>query len=159
MEKREIINLFQNFKQETEELGKIILPIIEKYNLPPKEIIEVCQIGKFIYKLNENLQIIDKPSPPRPDFILQNNLQLIGLEHTRIFTENSEKYNRIKSLFEYSEKIFNQLFPNEKIHASITIYNDSFEYKQFQKKELANKISTYIQSLILNEKSRKARFY
>ncbi|MCY0969155.1 hypothetical protein [Chryseobacterium wangxinyae] len=158
MNKIDIESLRRDFDKERDELGKIIFPIVEKYNLPQKELIEVCQVGKFIYKLNENLSIVDKPNPPRPDFILQNNLQLIGLEHTRIFTENSEKYNRIKSLFEYSEKIFTQLFPNEKIHASITIYNDSFEYKQFQKKELANKISNYIQSLILNEKVEKPDF-
>ncbi len=158
MDKIDIEKLLHDFNKERDELGKIILPIVEKYNLPQKELIEVCQVGKFIYKLNENLSIIEKPDPPRPDFILKNYSKLIGLEHTRIFSENSKKYNQIKSLFEYSEKIFAKLYPNEKVFASINIYNDSFEYKQFQKRELAESIAQYIQSLITNQEGQKPDF-
>lgn len=158
MDKIDIENLLHDFNKERDELGKIIFPIVEKYNLPQKELIEVCQIGKFIYKLNENLFIIDKPNPPRPDFILKNHSKLIGLEHTRIFSENSEKYNRIRSLFEYSEKVFAKLYPNEKVFASISIYNDIFEYKQFEKRELAENIAQYIQSLITNQEGQKPDF-
>ena len=72
-------------KVESDGLGKIINPIIEKYNLPKKEIIEVCQIGKFIYKVDSEIIITEKPNPPRPDFIIKNDSKYIGLEHTRIF--------------------------------------------------------------------------
>jgi len=158
MYKIDIESLRRDFDKERDELGKIIFPIVEKYNLPQKELIEVCQVGKFIYKLNENLSIVDKPNPPRPDFILKNGSKLIGLEHTRIFSENSEKYNRIKSLFEYSEKVFARLYPNEKIFASISIYNDNLEYKQSQKRELAENIAQYIQSLIIDQERQKPDF-
>jgi hypothetical protein len=158
MDKINLETLFHDFNKEKNELGKIIYPIIEKYNLPQKEIIEVCQVGKFIYKLNENLSIIEKPNPPRPDFIIKNNVTLIGLEYTRIFTENSKKYNRIKSLFEYSEKVFSNLYPNENIFASISLYDDNLEYHQHQKNDLANKIARYIQSLIINQEGLKPDF-
>ncbi|SHH02811.1 hypothetical protein SAMN05421866_1873 [Chryseobacterium oranimense] len=158
MDKINIESLLHDFNKERDELGKIIFPIVERYNLPQKELIEVCQVGKFIYKLNENLVILDKPNPPKPDFILKNHSKLIGLEHTRIFSENSEKYNRIRSLFEYSEKVFAKLYPNETVFASINIYNDSFEYKQSQKRELAENIAQYIQSLITNQERQKPDF-
>ena len=131
-------------KNERDALGKIIQPIISKYNLSQKEIIEVCQIGKFVYKLDGGLCILEKSNPPRPDFILQHQTKLIGLEHTRIFTENAENYNRTKSIIEYSEDFYKLLFPEDKVHAIISIVGDNIDYKQNQKKEIAREIAHYV---------------
>jgi hypothetical protein len=131
-------------KVESEGLGKIINPIIEKYNLPKKEIIEVCQIGKFIYKVDSEIIITEKPNPPRPDFIIKNDSKYIGLEHTRIFTENALNYNRIISILEYSEEIYKSLHPNDKVHGIVSIVDDKLDYKQSQKKEIATEIAEYI---------------
>ncbi|MDM1035328.1 hypothetical protein HXZ91_12770 [Myroides odoratimimus] len=95
--------LIETSKTEREVLGRIINPIIEKFNLPQKEILEVCQIGKFVYKIDCEINIIDKPKPPRPDFIIEYDSKLVGLEHTRIFSDNAGNYNRTKSIIEYSE--------------------------------------------------------
>jgi hypothetical protein len=154
----EINNIIKNFYKEKDELGKIVNPIIEKYNLADKEIIEVCQIGKFIYKIKESLEIIEKPDPPRPDFLIKHNSRIIGLEHTRIFAENPEKYNRIISLFKYAEQIYSNLFQNENIFASISIVNDEIKFNQNEKKKIATDIANYIFALKNNKTYEKPKF-
>ncbi len=142
-----IKELIKNAKTEKEGLGKIIYPIIEKYNLQKKEILEVCQIGKFVYKIDNEIVITEKPNPPRPDFVIQFESKLIGLEHTRIFTENATNYNRINSVLEYSEEIYKGMFPLDKVHAIIEIVDDKLDYKQNQKKEIATEIAKYVKSV------------
>ncbi len=139
-----IKDLISNAKTEREALGKIINPIISKYNLPKKEILEVCQIGKFVYKIDSDISIAEKPNPPRPDFIIQHQSKLVGLEHTRIFTKNAENYNRTKSIIEYSEDVYKELYPEDKVHGIISIVGDNLEYKQNQKKEVATAIANYV---------------
>ncbi len=137
-------DLIEASKTEREALGRIINPIIEKYNLPQKEILEVCQIGKFIYKIDCEISIVDKPEPPRPDFIIEYDSKLIGLEHTRIFSENADNYNRTKSIIEYSEKVYRKMFPEDKVHGTISIIDDNLEYKQSEKKSIAIEIAKYV---------------
>jgi hypothetical protein len=133
-----------NFNKEHDELGKIINPILENYKLPDKEILEVCQIGKFVYKLDSSIKIIDKPKPPDPDFIITYKDKLVGLEHTRIYSKDAEYYNRIKSLIDYSEKLYRAKYPNEKIHAQISILNDKMDFKKNEKHKLAEEMAEYI---------------
>lgn len=144
---QEIKALIENLNIQKEGLGKIINPIIEKYKLPKKEILEVCQIGKFVYKIDSEIRITEKPNPPRPDFIIEYESKLIGLEHTRIFTKNAENYNRINSILEYSEEVYRKLFPEDKVHGIISIVNDKLEYKQNKKKEMATEIAKYVNSV------------
>jgi len=139
--KRKLINDSQN---EKEGLGKIINPIIDKYNLSQKERLEVCQIGKFVYKIDSEINIIDKPEPPRPDFIIKYKSKLVGLEHTRIFTKNADNYNRTKSIIDYSETIYKKKFPEDKVHGIISVNNDNLEYKQNEKKAIATEIANYV---------------
>jgi len=133
-----IRDLIDNLKAEKEVLGRIINPIVETYNLSQKEILEVCQIGKFVSKINCEINIVDKPLPPRPDFIIQHNSKLIGLEHTRIFNVNADNYNRTKSIIEYSENVYKKMFPKDNIHGIISIVDDNLEYKQSEKKSNSN---------------------
>ncbi|SFB13814.1 hypothetical protein SAMN05660845_1822 [Flavobacterium swingsii] len=147
IELSEVKKIIQHHKKEHTELGKIILPIIEKYNLPDKEILEVCQIGKFVYKINSEIKILEKPKPPDPDFIIEYQSKTIGLEHTRIFTEDVINYNKVNSLIKYSEKLFANKFPDEKIFAQISIIDDKLDYKETEKRNLANEIVTYIYNL------------
>lgn len=48
MNTSEISNIIEKFYKEKDQLDQIINPIIKKYDLVDKEIIEVCQIEKFI---------------------------------------------------------------------------------------------------------------
>lgn len=139
-----IKKLISDFKKEHAELGKIINPIIEKYNLQKKEFIEVCQIGKFIYKINSEMRIIEKSEPPNPDFIIEHASKIIGLEHTRIFTENANNYNKIVTLLDYAQEIYRSEFPNEKLHAIISIQDDKIKYSQKEKRKFATEIANYI---------------
>lgn len=140
----DIKKLISDFKKEHTELGEIINPILKKYDLEKKEFLEVCQIGKFIYKINSEMRITDKPKPPSPDFIIEHASKLIGLEHTRIPTDNAENYYKVITLFNYAEDIYRAKFPNETIHATISIQNDNIDYSQENKKELATEIANYV---------------
>jgi hypothetical protein len=139
-----IRKLINDSQIEKEGLGKIINPIIDKYNLSQKERLEVCQIGKFVYKIDSEINIIDKPEPPRPDFIIKYKSKLVGLEHTRIFTKNADNYNRTKSIIDYSETIYKKKFPEDKVHVIISVNNDNLEYKQNEKKAIATEIANYV---------------
>lgn len=133
------------FKKESAELGNVINPILDNFNLNKQEILEVCQIGKFAYKIDSNIRIVGKPQPPNPDFIIELNDKLIGLEHTQILTQDAQRYFRVKTLLDYAEQIFEQKYPDVNVHATISIQNDEWNYTQKDKPKLAEQIADYVQ--------------
>jgi len=133
------------FKKESAELGNVINPILDNFDLNKQETLEVCQIGKFAYKIDSDIRIVDKPQPPNPDFIIELNDNLIGLEHTQILTEDAQRYFRVKTLLDYSEQIFEQKYPNINVHATISVQNDEWNYSQKDKPKLAEQIADYVQ--------------
>ena len=143
--KDDLKKLIENSKKESTELGEIINPILEKHDLEKKEVLEVCQIGKFVYKIDTEIRIIEKPQPPSPDFIISYKNKLVGLEHTQILTEDPSRYFKIKSLLDYSKQIFESKYPNINVHATISILNDKLDYKRNEKAELAENIADFVQ--------------
>ena len=141
----EIKKLIERSKKEKEELGQIIYPIFENFELNKQEILEVCQIGKFAYKIDSEIRIIDKPQPPNPDFTIELSGKIIGLEHTQILTEDAQRYFRVKTLLDYAEQIFEQKYPNINVHATISVQNDEWNYSQKDKPKLAEQIADYVQ--------------
>tara|TARA_Y100000780_G_C13654758_1_gene406136 strand:+ start:733 stop:1521 length:789 start_codon:yes stop_codon:yes gene_type:complete len=133
------------FKKESAELGNVINPILDNFDLNKQETLEVCQIGKFAYKIDSDIRIVDKPQPPNPDFIIELNDNLIGLEHTQILTEDAQRYFRVKTLLDYAEQIFEQKYPNINVHATISVQNDEWNYSQKDKPKLAEQIADYVQ--------------
>ncbi|MCO6163030.1 hypothetical protein [Flavobacterium sp. NRK F7] len=133
------------FKKESVELGNVINPILDNFDLNKQETLEICQIGKFAYKIDCDIRIVDKPQPPKPDFIIELNDNLIGLEHTQILTEDAQRYFRVKTLLDYAEQIFEQKYPNINVHATISVQNDEWNYSQREKPKLAEKIADYVQ--------------
>lgn len=144
-DKEQFKKQIETFKKESAELGNVINPILEKFDLNKQETLEVCQIGKFAYKINSDIRILDKPQPPSPDFIIELNNNLIGLEHTQILTEDARRYFGIKTLLDYAEKIFKQKYPNINVHATISVQNDKWNYSQKEKPRLAEQIADYVQ--------------
>jgi hypothetical protein len=141
----DIKKLMERSKKEREDLGKIIYPILNKFELEKKEILEVCQIGKFAHKIDTEIRITDKPKPPNPDFTIEYKNTLIGLEHTQILTDDASRYFKIKTLLDYAEQIFEKKYPNTNVHATISVLNDELNYKQSKKSELAEKIADMVQ--------------
>ena len=142
--KDDLKKLIENSKKESAEMGEIINPILEKYELEKKEILEVCQIGKFVYKIDAKIRITEKLQPPSPDFIISHKNKQIGLEHTQILTDDASRYFKIKNLLDYSEQIFESKYPNINVHATISILNDKLDFKQNEKAELAEKIADLV---------------
>jgi hypothetical protein len=143
--REDIKKLMESAKKEREDLGKIIYPILNKFELEKKEILEVCQIGKFAHKIDTEIRITDKPKPPNPDFIIEYKSALIGLEHTQILTTDASRYFKIKNLLDYAEQIFEKKYPNTNVLATISIQNDELNYKQSEKSVLAEKIADMVQ--------------
>lgn len=133
------------FKKESAELGNVINPILDNFDLNKQETLEVCQIGKFAYKIDSDIRIVDKPQPPNPDFIIKLNDNLIGLEHTQILTEDAQRYFRVKTLLDYAEQIFEKKYPKINVHATISVQNDEWNYSQKDKPKLAEQIADYVQ--------------
>lgn len=129
--------ILDKLKKEKKGMSNIINPIVEKYDLEKKELLELCQVGKFVYKLNSDISIVDKPQPPYSDFIIRNGTELIGLEHTRIFTPDAKRYLKILTLIEYSQNIYKEKYPRDKVHAIISINKEEFDYKISEKFKLA----------------------
>ena len=64
----DIQNGIDAIKKQIQSIGHIINPIINKFNIQDKEKLEVCQIGKFLFQINPELRIEDKPQSPNPDW-------------------------------------------------------------------------------------------
>ena len=143
--REDIKKLMESAKKERKDLGKIIYPILNKFELEKKEILEVCQVGKIAHKIDTEIRITDKPKPPNPDFIIEYKSALIGLEHTQILTADASRYFKIKNLLDYAEQIFEKKYPNTNVLATISIQNDELNYKQSEKSVLAEKIADMVQ--------------
>lgn len=131
--------------KETRGLGTIIYPVLNKFVLNKQEVLEVCQIGKFVYNVDSYIKIIDKPKPPCPDFIIEYDNKIVGLEHTRILTEDAWRYYRVKTLLDYSEQEYKRKYSNVNVHAIISVRNDDWNYSQREKPILAGKIADYVE--------------
>jgi len=147
----ELKKLIAESNIEKDELGKIINPILGKYNLKKKEILEVCQIAKFVHRIISDIQIVDKPKPPAPDFIIKYDDKLIGLEHTRILTKDAPRYLKIVSLLDYAKEIYSEKYPKINVNATISIKNDKLDYKQNEKAALAKEIADLVYACHLNK--------
>jgi len=136
------------FKKQTNEIGLIINPIINNYRLKEKEKLEVCQIGKFLYNINPNLRILEKPAPPNPDFILNFEGKIIGLEHTRIINAlKTQKFFSISKLFDDAAIEFKTTNPEAKICATFRL-NYNLTFKQQDKNNLIKTISSFVSEAI-----------
>lgn len=136
-------------KKQSHDMGLIINPIINKYNLQDKEKLEVCQIGKFLYRINPELRIEDKPQPPNPDFILKVDNKIIGLEHTRIIdSEKSQSVYSISNLFDTAAKEFQIENPDSKICATFRLKNDTLDFSQRDKEKLVKLINQFVREAI-----------
>lgn len=141
----DIRSLVEKAKKEKSELGKVIYPILDRFELNKQEILEVCQIGKFVCKIDSEIRIEDKPKPPNPDFIISYQKNLIGLEHTQILTYDAGRFFKIKTLLDYAEQIFEKKYPNINVHATVSIQNDQWDYRQKDKPKLAGEIADLVQ--------------
>ncbi|SDF56308.1 hypothetical protein [Cellulophaga baltica] len=125
-------------------MSRVINSILDNYKLEKKEVLEVCQIGKFVEVIDAEIQIVDKPKPPSPDFIISYNGQIIGLEHTQIYSADRSRYLKIKTLLNNAEKKFREKYQDENLIASISVKNDEFDYKQKDKPKLTENIADYV---------------
>lgn len=137
-------------KKQDVEMGLIINPIIDQFHLVDNEILEVCQIGKFLYCINPNLRITDKPKPPNPDFIIKVENKTIGLEHTSIIDKDKAlTVFSIKNLLNKVASEYKLEHPDHKICASFHIKDDSLVIKKNNKNTLIKTIKNFVNEAVL----------
>ena len=149
--------LVSDFKKKSEELKDLTNPILDKNKLPQKEILEVCQVAKFSKDIDESIKIIGKGFPPSPDFIIEHNEILKGLEHTRIINYKSKSVLKIKSLIDYTENIFRETYPGLNILIYVSI-QENFNFRQDQKKNIADIIIDIVYKKYLGEEYQTPHF-
>lgn len=112
----------------------ITKPFLDKVKEDRKKVIEICHVGKFLMLLNNNTNI--EKLIESPDFILNNNGELAGLEHEILVDSNfKEQEGHIDTLMSCVEKeIQNEAqLPNFLANCHM---NPNFKYKLHQKKEI-----------------------
>jgi hypothetical protein len=62
---------------------------------------------------------------------LQNNSNLIGLEHTQLYPKNKKRYLKLVSLIDIAESIYKN--STEFLLASIEMKNDRLDYNRNEK--------------------------
>ncbi|MBA4744919.1 MAG: hypothetical protein H2058_06655 [Muricauda sp.] len=143
--------LVSDFKKESNILEAIVEPILNKNTLPKKEILEVCQVAKFSKDIDESIKILNKGLPPNPDFIIEHNKILKGLEHTRILNSEAKNILKTKSFVEYIENRFLEIYPKLNILVYIS-FQENFTFIQSQKRDIANIIIDTIYKMYSGEK-------
>lgn len=141
----EFEHMFNEFKRRKHGISAIINPFFDNCNLTKKEILELCQIGKFIWNINTSLSIYKKSDPPEPDFILKDEIGFIGLEHTRLLTKYAPQYLSLRNLIDDAATIFMRKY-NENIFADIRFKDDNFSFKKSERLNISEEIADYVYS-------------
>jgi len=127
-------------------LGEKINPFLE--NLKNKQkILELCHLGKFLIFFNE-LSILELSE--KPDFILSDNNEKIGIEHQIIVNQKpKEKEGFYKNIFEKANDILkeNTELPNFLANCYVKPY---VNFKLNQKNYLIEIIVSVVKEYVLN---------
>lgn len=163
MDKNKFQPDLDNLKIQNLSLKKIITPITKRYPfLEEKEIMELCQIGKFLYNINSNIRILEKPQPPNPDFIIDIMGKEVGLEHTRLTIDDAEKkrkYFSVVDLIEYdAAKEFKKRYPNELRLVNFFLKNDALEIRKHEKELLVDIVCNYVNDVLNGKCENKPNF-
>jgi len=136
----------------------MINQLLDKTN-SEQEKLEICQVVKFLNLHDENLII--KYKSESPDFIIENDNKIIGLEHVTIRNiEVVSKIGSVRDLIKKSEKYFIENYPDcttpfKDKHPTCPNMIVNFEFNEdlfsFKKPEVTNltiQIAKYIAGLI-----------
>lgn len=134
-----------------------------------KENLEICQVGKFLILLDEGITI--KAKSESPDFILEKENRIFGLEHETIRNmETVPNIGSIRNLVKTTEDYFIETYPNcltpfknkhpncSKMIVDIRFVDDLFSFKKNEVKSLSIKIAKYIASIIKGNETEKPKF-
>jgi hypothetical protein len=131
-----------------------------------KEKLEICQVGKFLILLDEDISITRKSESP--DFIIQIKDKSIGLEHETI--RNKKTVGNIGSIRSLIKKVeqyyintftesttpFQEKYPNcPNMIVDIRFFDDLFSFKKQESSKLSMDVANYVHSLIKGEETEK----
>jgi hypothetical protein len=98
-----------------------------------KKCLEICHVGKFLLLINNNYSI--ESVTEKPDFIITESTNSIGLEHCVIVdNEYKKKEGTARNLFEKAEVVYRQRFPDDKFLANIWLKKNEFHIKKVENK-------------------------
>jgi hypothetical protein len=158
LNKENIAMLFQTMKNQKQDLGNIINPILPNCN-SEKERLELCHVGKMLWILDEEISIVKKFESP--DFIIEKNGHRIGLEHLVLKNETNVKIEGSKrNLVAQAQTIYNKKYSEFKPYFGqypdcpfllVGIdFSKKFNFGKSDLSILAEKIATYVWSIANN---------
>lgn len=143
------------FDKDKKRLGDLISPFLSE-SLNKKEVVELCNLGKFILQISDEIKILSKRESP--DFLIDNNGEVIGLELEAIY--NNEFVQDVKSkerLLENAAIEFHKRYPNINIFINFQL-KDDFLVRQMDKKDSIEKIINYIHGFVSNNPFQRPDF-
>lgn len=141
--------------EDKKRLGDLINPFLSE-SLSEKEIVELCNLGKFILQINDEIKILSKRESP--DFLIDINGEIVGVEIEAIY--NTEFVQDVKSkqrLLENAAIEFRKRYPDINIFINFQL-KDDFLVRQIEKKDSIEKIINYIHGFVSNNPSQKPDF-
>jgi hypothetical protein len=115
-----------------------------KDSLSKKRSIELCQTGKFLALLN-NEDVKIKEFTESPDFIIDIDNKLFGLEHERIFNKKKTKaIQSINNLFDDAANEFQEKHPNTNILVNFWLQNDTLSFKKNEQKQIKDELIDFV---------------
>lgn len=147
-------NEFEKIPKQTEQLKhieSIIRPFLSR-QLSKTKIIELCQVGKFISTLKEDITLIEHQD--RPDFLVTVDGNKIGLEHQRIYNDDKvEKIKSIADLIDGTANVFEKKYPNHKVLVNCWLNTDGFKTPEDNIESIQSAIADYVFQKLQNDKN------
>lgn len=140
-------NQIDQFKIDSNSIREIIRPYLTD-DLSIAKTNELFHLGKFLYKLNENYNIISITESP--DFIIEDERIKIGVEIVSIYTKKVEVEKFKKQLVKFSEKKFIEKYPGVNFLANVYFKNIELKLQKHQVFEAAEKIADQIYNIYRN---------
>lgn len=148
-----IIENNKSIKENKRNLGEIIdfhlEPLLLDRRKNYQKILELCHVGKFLMLLNNDYKIFKVSE--KPDFILNNSNELVGLEHQILVDDKSkEREGFFRNIFELAELKLKEdkSLPNFLANCYIMPYAN---FKLKDKEELVAKIVNVVKKYVLTD--------
>lgn len=136
-------------------LSDLINPFFSN-SLSKKEVIELCNLGKFILRTGNEIKILSKSESP--DFLVDKSGEIVGIEIEAIYNTNFVQDVKSKQqLLENAAIEFRERHPDINIFVNFQFKND-FLVRQAEKKDSTEKIINYIHNFVIGKFDQKPDF-
>ena len=160
MTKKNIVGALNIEKDKVADLiNPHLIKVNKETNAGKQKSQELIDIGKFITASKLNIRILDADFEI-PDFLIEWDGMLYGLEHTEIIDQKKKLiFEKNEWLVKQIEKSFLERYGEVYKHFSLSLKFDLIEITNREKKELLKTIPSEYKNLIIDEQKLFSLFY